>query len=201
MVSSAILYNAFFAQGSASHDFADGQSAGFPGGATTRLQVDASSPAGRTIQLKYDPVVEEVQRQLLAAGYYKGSVDGITGKRTRQAIEIYQQAEGLAVTGEPTSGLADRICFTREIAEASLFTGTVDASADAEPRAQVRRVQTGLAEMAYSPGAITGEMTDDTHRAIRQFQHDRGLAETGEISGALMAELAKLSGQSNMSSN
>ena len=80
------------------------------------------------------------------------------GRKTRQAIASYQQATGLEPDGKPTADLADHIRFTREVAEASLFTGTIEASPDAEQRATVRRVQTGLAELAYSPGAITGEM-------------------------------------------
>jgi peptidoglycan hydrolase-like protein with peptidoglycan-binding domain len=199
-ISGAIVYNALFAQTGAARDFADG-GVTVPEGATTRLQVDASEAGGKTIQLKYDPVVEEVQRQLLGAGYYRGLVDGVIGKRTRQAIEAYQRAEGIEVTGEPTSDLAEHIRYTREIAEASLFTGSVVSDPDAEARAEVRRVQTGLAELAYSPGEISGEMNADTHRAIKQFQHDRGLAETGEISDGLMAELTKLSGQSELKSN
>jgi peptidoglycan hydrolase-like protein with peptidoglycan-binding domain len=196
IISAAILYNAFFGQVGANR-----ANLVVPAGATTHIEVDAASGGGKTIQLKYDPVVEEVQRQLLASGYYKGLVDGVTGKRTRQAIESYQQAQGLAATGEPSTDLAEHIRYTREIAEASLFTGTIDADPQAEQRARIRRVQTGLSELAYSPGEISGEMTDETRAAIAQFQHDRGLAVTGETSTELLSELTKLSGQSGMMSN
>lgn len=197
VIASAILYNSLFAQPSGNRSrLAGGQ---VPGGATTHMQVDAQG--GRTIQLKYDPVVEEVQRQLMATGYYRGMVDGVVGKRTRQAIEAYQQAQGLQVTGQPSPDLAEHIRYTREVAEAALFTGTIEADPDAERRAQIRRVQTGLAELAYGPGEINGEMTDRTHDAIMQFERDRGMAVTGEISEGLLAELTKLSGQSEMMSN
>ncbi|MBC8037491.1 MAG: peptidoglycan-binding protein, partial [Rhizobiales bacterium] len=128
----AILYNSLFAQDRA------GRPLGF---ATTRLDVDAGAATGKIIELKYDPAVEEVQRQLLASGYYKGSVDGVVGKKTRQAIEAYQQAMGLERTGEPSNRLAEHIRYTRQIAEASLFTGTVEPDPDAAAKAQVRRVQ------------------------------------------------------------
>ena len=110
----------------------------------------------------------------------------------------YQKAVGLEVTGEASSELVEHIRFTREVSEASLFTGTVDPSVDAEQRADIRRVQTGLAELAYFPGAINGEMSETTRRAIVAFQHDRKLPETGEITPALLDELAKLSGQSEL---
>ncbi len=186
IISAAVLHNALFAQVPVS-----------PRGATTRLQVDA----GSIIQLKYDPAVEEVQRQLLASGYYKGIVDGVVGKKTRQAIEAYQNAMGLKVTGEPSTGLAEHIRYMRQITEASLFTGSLEPDPGAAIRARVRRVQTALAELAYSPGEINGERTDETRAAIKLFQRDRGLEETGEISGALLTELGKLSGQSELNSD
>ncbi len=155
------------------------------------------APAGaRTIQLKFDPVVEAVQRELMSAGYYKGPVDGVNGRKTRQAIAAYQQAMGLEPDGKPTGDLAEHIRFTREVSEASLFTGTVAAAPDAEQRATIRRVQTGLAELAYSPGEINGELTRATRDAIIAFQRDHKMPETGEVSEDLIAELAKVTGQS-----
>ncbi|HEX4667753.1 MAG TPA: peptidoglycan-binding protein [Chthoniobacterales bacterium] len=40
-----------------------------------------------------------VQRQLAAAGYYEGEIDGIVGEGTRRAIRNYQRANNLAVDG------------------------------------------------------------------------------------------------------
>lgn len=188
IISIAVSYNTLVAQRGVDRPFAA------PQRATTRLNVDA----GNTIQLKYDPVIEEVQRQLLAGGYYKGIVDGVVGKRTRQAIEAYQRAMGMEMTGEPSATLAEHIRYTRRIAEASLFTGTVEPDPDADARARIRRVQTGLAELAYSPGEINGELTGRTRAAIKSFQRDRGLDETGKISATLLTELGKLSGQSEL---
>lgn len=190
LLSAAILYNAFFGQGQSQRLLADA-AASIPPGAATRMDV----AAGTTVQLKYDPVVEEVQRQLLAAGYYKGLVDGVTGRKTKQAIMSFQQAQGLTIDGEPSMGLAERVRFTRESAEASLFTGTVTPAADAGARAEIRRVQTDLSDLSYDPGGITGSMNDATHAAIRRFQHARHLPETGEVTPALIVELDRLAAQ------
>lgn len=196
LLSLAILVNAFFGQPPGSHQQADASDISTPG--LTRLEVEAPRGNTRTIQLKYDPVVEAVQRELAAAGYYKGGIDGVSGRKTRAAIMEYQQSVGIDVTGEPSQELAEHIRFTREIAEASLFTGTIEPAPDAEARARVRRVQTGLAELAYSPGEINGELTGKTQSAIKAFQRDRQMPETGEITDSLLAELAKMSGQSEM---
>lgn len=157
---------------------------------------DSSEPAAqqvtaRTIQLKFDPVVEAVQRELIAAGYYKGTADGVNGRKTRQAVMAYQQAVGLKADGLPTAELAEHIRYTRAVAQAALFTGSVEAAPDADIRATIRRVQTSLSELSYSPGGINGELTRQTRDAIIAFQRDHDMPETGEINDALMAELSK----------
>ncbi|MGH6854251.1 MAG: peptidoglycan-binding domain-containing protein [Aestuariivirga sp.] len=202
IIGAAVIYNSLFAQDFRNRVFeAADESLGVKQGTTARLALNANEVPGNTIQLKYDPLVEEVQRQLLASGYYKGIVDGVVGKRTRAAIEAYQGAMGLERTGEPSARLAEHIRYTRQIAEASLFTGTVKTDTENEQRAQIRRLQTGLAELAYSPGEISGKLNQQTRVAIKLFQRDRGLEETGEISSRLLAELGKLSGQSALISD
>lgn len=194
VLSVAILANAFFGQPTGNRSQAEIADSG----ASVRLEVEAPANAGRTIQLRYDPVVESVQRELLAAGYYKGTVDGVIGRKTRQAIEDYQRSVGIDVDGKPTSDLAEHIRYTREVSEASLFTGSITPDPAAEARAKILRVQTGLSELAYNPGDINGQMTDETRTAIKEFQRDRKMPETGDISDELMAELGKMSGQSEM---
>jgi peptidoglycan hydrolase-like protein with peptidoglycan-binding domain len=196
LMSAAIAANALFGQPGSGRGVQAELASDAEGSA--QMKVDSPDGSARTIQLRYDPVVEAVQRELAAAGYYKGIVDGVIGRKTRQAISAYQQAVGLEPDGRPSADLADHIRFTREVAEASLFTGTIEASPDAERRAAVRRAQTGLAELAYSPGEINGELNSQTRDAIMAFERDRNLPQTGEISEALLDELAKMSGQSEL---
>jgi len=187
----AIVYNALFAQGPARQGNA--QLAGLSSDAAARVDVEAPSGA-QTIQLKYDPVAEDTQRELQSAGFYKGTIDGVVGRHTRDAISAYQKANGLDVTGTPSQELIEHIRYTRQIAEASLFTGSVDPAPDAEQRARVRRVQTALSELAYYQGEISGEMQRPTQLAIRQFEREHGLPETGAVTEALVAQLARISG-------
>jgi peptidoglycan hydrolase-like protein with peptidoglycan-binding domain len=79
-----------------------------------------------TIIIKYDPVVEEVQRALLTTGIYRGLVDGVNGQRTKLAIQQYQQANDLPVTGEVSKELATHVQYTNKLKAASEFTGSVD---------------------------------------------------------------------------
>lgn len=47
----------------------------------------------------------ELQRRLTDAGFDTEGSDGVVGAKTRAAIESYQRARGLPVTGEPTADL------------------------------------------------------------------------------------------------
>jgi peptidoglycan hydrolase-like protein with peptidoglycan-binding domain len=44
-------------------------------------------------------VVAEVQQELARAGYYRGSIDGVVGNGTRNAIRAYERANRLRVDG------------------------------------------------------------------------------------------------------
>jgi len=44
--------------------------------------------------------VAELQRRLAHAGYYHGSIDGVLGPRTRQAIRAYARNQGYASSGQ-----------------------------------------------------------------------------------------------------
>jgi hypothetical protein len=46
-----------------------------------------------------DPVLQQAQQKLLELGYDPGSADGVSGPRTRQAIEAFQRAQNLPATG------------------------------------------------------------------------------------------------------
>lgn len=52
---------------------------------------------------------QEIQRRLTAAGFDTGGADGVVGARTRAAIEGYEAARGLPVTGTPTPDLLRRL--------------------------------------------------------------------------------------------
>jgi peptidoglycan hydrolase-like protein with peptidoglycan-binding domain len=199
-LSFAILYNAFLGQvdGAGRPRFVASQETA--GGASTRVDVIASNSRTATIVLKYDPQVEEVQRGLLATGNYRGMVDGVAGKNTRMAIAAYQKSAGLRVNGEVSNELIEHLRYTRQVAAAAEFTASVEKlQPNPGEAAALRQVQTGLAELGYAPGEITGDLTSATIQAIIQFEKDRGLPRQGNVSSALLEEIAKMSGDSAIS--
>ena len=201
-LSFAILYNAFLGQvgGAGRPRFVASQETAT--GASTRVDVIVSDRRQGTIVLKYDPRVEEVQRGLLATGNYKGMVDGVAGKNTRLAIAAYQRSAGLRINGEVSNELIEHLRYTQQVAAASQFTASV-AELEKNPgeAAALRQVQTGLAELGYAPGEITGDLTNATIRAIIQFEKDRGLPSDGTVTRELLAEISKMSGDSMVASD
>jgi peptidoglycan hydrolase-like protein with peptidoglycan-binding domain len=125
----------------------------------------------------------EVARELGALGLYQERQDGEAPARLRQAIEAYERAHDLKVTGEPTPDLLDHIRFFGRIGQASTaVAGDVD----------VRAVQEGLARLGYSPGPPDGVLGPQTRDAIRQFEQDRSLAQTGTITEELAQEVSRV---------
>ncbi|MCR9137483.1 MAG: peptidoglycan-binding protein [Alphaproteobacteria bacterium] len=55
----------------------------------------------------FDP--EAIQQLLAELGYDPGPVDGKPGKRTRAAIRAFQQSEGLAADGKPSTAVLERL--------------------------------------------------------------------------------------------
>ncbi len=49
--------------------------------------------------------VQATQQQLIRLGYLHGAADGVAGPQTRGAIEAFQRANGMAVTGRPSAHL------------------------------------------------------------------------------------------------
>jgi peptidoglycan hydrolase-like protein with peptidoglycan-binding domain len=208
-----IVWNAFFGtheQGSAKRFVTQ-----IPKGASTHVEVAAPARSTTTVTITYDPQVEDVQRELMATGHYRGLVDGVAGKQTSIAVRNYQKDNQLPVTGEISRQLLDHIRYTRKIAAASEFTGSVTPKVNVavEPKskplavkqaakppakpaapkpqgiARVRDVQQKLRKLGYEISAVTGEPDEMTRAAILKFQLDYGLTMDGTISKELLAGL------------
>lgn len=203
----AIVFNAFFnQQGAGNGDLAASD-------ATSRVTVEVNPKSSRTITLKYDTLVEDVQRELLATGHFNGLVDGVTGPRTQVAVEAYQKENKLDVTGEISKTLLEHIQYTRKLNQAAEFTGSLPGKAEApktvvQPLAAlpkpakkvaakpaftgdnaVVKIQQRLALLGYDPGSRSGQIDEGTRSAIMIFEMDHGLPMQGKISKSLLTAL------------
>ena len=108
--------------------------------------------------------VRGIQRALAARGYDPGGVDGAEGPRTRAAIRAYQKDAGLRETGRASRELLDHLEYSRPARERA---------------ASAVEIQGLLAARGYYTGAVDGVAGPATRAALRRFQRDAGLPETG----------------------
>jgi rare lipoprotein A len=88
-----------------------------PGTVASQPRSPGESPVTPAPALTEDQV-KQAQEALKTAGFHPGSIDGVVGRRTREALRAYQTQEGLPPTGvldEPTfSRLAPRPTCVQE---------------------------------------------------------------------------------------
>ena len=144
-------------------------------------------------------VTRAIQRELKERGYDAGLADGQPGLMTRAAIMAYEHDRNMNLTGEPTSQLLKQILLdTHPLRVAPRSAASQEQSVQATH--VIRTVQQSLVTLGYLSGKVDGRMGDDTVRAIREFEHDQGLHETGRVSGQLVARLSRLAGQGRLGS-
>jgi hypothetical protein len=162
---------------------------------TARTTDDTAGPRVVETAPHRDPAVAEVQQALLELNFYAGTVDGQAGPATRKAIEEYQAANGLPVTGKVDSGLVEKLSArdeTAAIIEASVKEPAAErmgTAAEAEAAARIRKVQAGLKAFGNDAIDVDGVAGTKTRSAIKEFQSLFGLPVTGEPDEALYAKM------------
>lgn len=135
-------------------------------------------------------VTRAVQRELQIRGYETGARDGVVGLMTRGAILAFEYDHGLPLSARPSQELLKSILLgDGRTTSAERTAGTESAQA----QEVIRSVQRSLAKLGYRPGPANGRLTADTARAIRTFEIDQTLPESGRVSGPLISRLARLS--------
>lgn len=137
-------------------------------------------------------LVRAVQRELKAKGYETGAVDGVAGLVTRGAIMAYETDQDLPLTAEPRQALLQHLV----LGSADIAPNADGESAKPGPEAEavVRAVQRAFRQLGYLTTLPDGRLNAATIRAIRKFEADRKLKQTGRISGELLARLASVAG-------
>ena len=134
-------------------------------------------------------VTRAVQRELRIRGYETGATDGVPSLMTQAAIMGFEFDHQLPLTGRPSQELLKSILLGGDSGSAK---GGAGRRQSAEAEAVIRSVQTSLTRLGYKPGRITGRLSADTARAIREFEVDQALPELGRVSGPLVSRLARL---------
>ena len=127
-----------------------------------------------------------LQRELKARGYGPLPTNGSADLATRSAIMAYEHDQGLALTGMPSEALLKRVLLGASLGAQDPGSGEV-ASGEAE--AVVVSVQQSLSALGYRPGPADGRLSEETKRAIHDFELDQGMVPKGRISSELIARL------------
>lgn len=130
----------------------------------SRVQAAAMRQGSRGTQVRY------LQENLIGLGYLTGTADGSYGPKTVEAVQKFQAACGLAVDG--SAGNATQTAL----------------------RNAVIRLQAELKRAGYAPGSADGHFGSKTRRALKQYQADRGLKQTGVADGKTWVRINSESG-------
>ena len=117
-----------------------------------------------------------VQQALAGLGYQIGPQDGKMNGNTLEALRTFQADMGLPATGRTDGQTLEALGFCVS------NVGNVDFPADR--RGRIQTAQRLLAGQGYDPGPADGQMGKKTHDALKQFQADMGLKQTGEVDAA-----------------
>jgi murein L,D-transpeptidase YcbB/YkuD len=119
-----------------------------------------------------------LQQDLATAGYYTGTVDGVSGPMTVQAIEELQAANGLPVTGTVDKATAAAL-------QAELVA--LGGAAAQDSLASTAAVQQTLKLAGFWDGPVDGVWTDALTEAVQAFQTELGVEPTGAVDAATIA--------------
>ena len=125
--------------------------------------------------------VMAMQSGLKKLGLYTGDVTGNIGTKTETAIRAFQKKYDLTVNGEVNSATLSKLN--------DLLSGgktSTSSSADVE---DIMAMQSGLKELGFYYGDITGNVGTKTEAAIRAFQKKYDLTVNGEVNSATLNKL------------
>jgi len=149
-------------------------------------------------------LVREAQSHLAALGYYGGTVDGLYGPKTRDAIAAFEKAYGFEISGQVSTALLKDIGdvagkTAKPLSPAEHPIDRVSPLAAADEQAPLRRpetdaalvarVQIGLINFGEVEVAVDGVLTDPTVSAVRRFQERYRLPVTGIPDSAIVRKL------------
>jgi peptidoglycan hydrolase-like protein with peptidoglycan-binding domain len=154
------------------------------------MRVDGNASVALSNQVE-KALTRDVQQQLNRLGFDPGPVDGLFGENTQMAITAFERQQGMPVSGQVSPALAARLEALQTLTDAPPEPPAIVVT-DEQP---IRTAQTHLHTLGLEPGTIDGQLGPNTRQALRRFQAQRGLSETGELTDQLLALLAEAATQ------
>jgi len=145
-----------------------------------------AAPASSAAAQATDPTsVRTVQNRLRQLGFFNAPADGVWGPSTQVALESFQRARGLDMSGQLTPSTLAAMGF-----EPGSFPprGTAIAAEQLDP-AVLQSTQRELRRLGFYRGAADGVWGARSQEALARFQQSRGLQASGEFNLATLFAL------------
>jgi peptidoglycan hydrolase-like protein with peptidoglycan-binding domain len=156
----------------------------------------AAQPAQQNPAQNRERVIAEIQRQLARRGFYEGAIDGVWGAKTDVATRDFLAAGGLKLNPDAGDELLRALSASNVTARAGPSAPAADPIvALLAPSTRVLAIQRALSDYGYGQIKPTGVVDPATKAAIEKFEHARRLPVDGQVSGALVHELAAMTGR------
>ena len=125
-------------------------------------------------------LIYTLQQRLKDLGYYTIRVDGIYGSATQRGVRLFQEVNGLSVTGKADHATQQLLySSSAKPAGSAAPNDYVTLSRSNRYRAAVVPLQRRLKALGYQTGSIDGYYGSNTYRAVRNFQSRNGITVTG----------------------
>ncbi len=134
---------------------------------------------GEIVPYEANAGVLAVQQRLKIFGYAIGNPDGILGVNTRNALEAFQEDQGIEATR-----FIDRVTWDR-LMEFDRY-GLIHAG-----EVNVAAVQVALKAAGLNVGSADGKMGRKTQEALEAFQQREGLKPDGKIGFKTLSALKR----------
>jgi len=139
--------------------------------------------------------VIRLEQRLSELGFFSGEGDSTYDADTRAALESFQQANGLEVTGLADSATLERLDSADAVSRQDYLSRFAGAYARMAPLSvgassnDVLVMQRHLKDIGYFSGEPSGEFDDATRQAVESFQMVNSLPITGVADGATLMRL------------
>ena len=121
--------------------------------------------------------VTTLQKNLNTLGYNVGTVDGVFGNKTRDAVIAFQKAKGLKADG--MVGTNTQKAITKALSDkATANNGVLKVGSKGE---KVTTLQKNLNALGYNVGKVDGVFGNKTRDAVIAFQKAKGLKADGMV--------------------
>lgn len=129
--------------------------------------------------------IVEVQRYLSYFGYDFGSVDGVSGPKTRAAIRAYQRSQNITADGKVTTGL---LVYMANVISQRTVEKLISKQYEKLSTAslETERTQFYMNKLELYFGRKDGLMNTELEQAIMRFQHENRMSVDGIASEQLV---------------